>query len=67
MEPTVPNLPVYVRSPVSSPGGNTTRTADLFKELRTVTRNYPLADDVCGTFEATYQALESADMRQAAA
>ncbi|HMM82652.1 MAG TPA: hypothetical protein PJ998_05685 [Terrimesophilobacter sp.] len=47
--------------------GNATRTSALFNELRTVTRNYAIPDDVCGAFEATYQALESADRMQAVA
>ena len=41
-----------------------TSTSELFKELRTVTHNYAIPDDVCSAFEATYQALESADRQQ---
>ena len=43
-----------------------TSTSELFKELRIVTHNYAIPDDVCSAFEATYQALESADRQQVA-
>ena len=43
---------------------NGTSTSELFKELRTVTHKYAIPDDVCSAFEATYQALESADRQQ---
>ena len=43
-----------------------TSTSELFKELRTVTNNYAIPDDVCSAFEATYQALKSADKQQVA-
>ncbi|GAA4282610.1 hypothetical protein GCM10022261_01410 [Brevibacterium daeguense] len=42
------------------------RTAELFNELRTLTRNYAVPEDVCEAFRATYQALERADARYAA-
>ncbi|MFD1418840.1 iron-sulfur cluster repair di-iron protein, ric [Companilactobacillus keshanensis] len=32
-----------------------------FDQLRETTQNYAIPDDVCPTFEATYQMLESAD------
>ncbi|MDO5676437.1 MAG: hypothetical protein Q4G35_02890 [Propionibacteriaceae bacterium] len=35
--------------------------APYFAELRTVTSNYAIPDDVCETFEATYAALEQAE------
>lgn len=47
----------------ASKGAN---TAELFEELRVVTDNYAIPDDVCSAFEATYQALESADKQQVA-
>lgn len=31
---------------------------DILKELRRITDNYKIPDDVCGTFEKTYQKLE---------
>lgn len=43
-----------------------TRTAELFEELRTLTGNYALPADACEAFQATYQALESADAQYAA-
>ena len=43
-----------------------TRRSALFTELRAVTQNYAIPDDVCETFEATYQALERADRSQVA-
>jgi len=45
---------------------NTENTPALFQELRTVTDNYAIPDDVCEAFEATYHALERADKQQAA-
>lgn len=45
---------------------NPTHRSDLFTELRTVTDNYAIPDDVCEAFEATYQALERADRKHAA-
>ncbi|MDO5682749.1 MAG: hypothetical protein Q4G46_07975 [Propionibacteriaceae bacterium] len=36
-------------------------TKELFRELRTLTNDYAIPDDVCVTVEATYQALERAD------
>ncbi|WP_203568406.1 hypothetical protein [Aestuariimicrobium ganziense] len=43
---------------LSAPGADVTA---LFSELRTVTSGYAIPDDVCETFEATYQALEQAE------
>lgn len=43
------------------------RRSVLFAELRAVTQNYAIPDDVCETFEATYKALERADRSHAAA
>lgn len=40
---------------------NPTDTTSLFLELRTVTENYAIPNDVCEAFEATYRALERAD------
>ena len=45
---------------------NNARPSELFRELRTVTDNYAIPGDVCGAFEATYQALEQADKELAA-
>lgn len=42
------------------------RTSELFGELRAVTNNYAIPDDVCGAFEATYHALEQSDRELAA-
>ena len=41
--------------------GNSDRASELLAELRAVTDNYAIPDDVCGAFEATYHALEQAD------
>ena len=46
--------------------GSGARTIGLFEELRTLTKNYALPDDACEAYEATYQALQRADMRHAA-
>lgn len=46
---------------------NTANGPALFQELRTVTDNYAIPNDVCEAFEATYYALESADKQHAAA
>lgn len=46
---------------------NTTSTMTLFQELRTVTENYAIPNDVCEAFEATYHALERADKHLTAA
>lgn len=46
---------------------NPANTPALFQELRTVTDNYAIPNDVCEAFEATYHALERADKHQAAA
>jgi regulator of cell morphogenesis and NO signaling len=44
-----------------------TNTITLFQELRTVTENYAIPNDVCEAFEATYRALERADKHLTAA
>ena len=36
-------------------------TANLFWELRSVTRDYALPEDACEAFTATYSSLEAAD------
>lgn len=36
-------------------------TRALFDELRVVTNGYAIPDDVCETFEATYEALQKAE------
>ncbi|MDO5684160.1 MAG: hypothetical protein Q4G46_15215 [Propionibacteriaceae bacterium] len=41
-------------------------TGSLFEELRSVTSNYAIPDDVCETFEATYQALQQLDQEASA-
>ena len=41
----------------------TTHTMTLFQELRTVTEDYKIPEDVCEAFEATYHALERADQQ----
>lgn len=41
--------------------GPGTDAASLFAELRTVTDDFAIPDDVCETFEATYAALERAE------
>ncbi|WP_022870083.1 hypothetical protein [Yaniella halotolerans] len=46
---------------------NATNTPALFQELRTVTDNYAIPNDVCEAFEATYHALERADKQEQAA
>lgn len=46
---------------------NTETTPALFQELRTVTDNYAIPNDVCEAFGAMYQALERSDKQQAAA
>lgn len=45
---------------------NSARTSELFEELRAVTDNYFIPDDVCEAFEATYHALEQSDRERAA-
>lgn len=46
--------------------GDSDRTSALFTELRAVTDNYAIPNNVCGAFEATYQALEQSDQALAA-
>lgn len=46
---------------------NATNTPELFQELRSVTDNYAIPNDVCEAFEATYHALERADKQRAVA
>lgn len=45
---------------LAAPGAGTDIPA-LLGELRTVTNDYAIPDDVCETFEATYEALEQAE------
>lgn len=44
-----------------------TTAMTLFQELRSVTDNYGIPQDVCEAFEATYRALERADEHLTAA
>jgi len=44
-----------------------TNAMTLFQELRSVTDNYGIPQDVCEAFEATYRALERADKHLTAA
>lgn len=46
--------------------GDEAHNTGLFEELRAVTQNYAIPDDVCETFEAAYQALERADRHHSA-
>lgn len=46
--------------------GNSARTSELFGELRAVTDNYAIPNDVCGAFEAIYHALAQSDRELAA-
>ena len=46
--------------------GDAARTSELFTELRSLTKNYALPDDVCEAFKMTYETLESADQEQSA-
>lgn len=46
---------------------NTTHTMVFFQELRTVTKNYAIPNDVCDAFETTYHAPERADNHLTAA
>lgn len=46
---------------LQQPSNNATRKSALFTELRSVTDNYAIPNDVCGAFEATYQALAQSD------
>lgn len=43
------------------------RTRELFGELRRVTNDYAIPEDVCETFESTYRSLERADREMTAA
>ncbi|WP_425309952.1 hypothetical protein AADG42_14685 [Ammonicoccus fulvus] len=44
-----------------------TDSRPLFSELRAVTNNYAIPNDVCETFEAVYRALSRADAASSAA
>lgn len=46
---------------------NATTAVPLFQELRTVTGDYAIPEDVCEAFEATYRALKRADKQLTAA
>ncbi|MBG9984977.1 iron-sulfur cluster repair di-iron protein, ric [Aerococcaceae bacterium DSM 111022] len=41
------------------------KTTRVFKELRQVTSNYEMPNDVCETYEATFHMLEKMDQLQA--
>lgn len=46
---------------------NATAAVPLFQELRSVTEDYAIPEDVCEAFEATYRALQRADKQLTAA
>ena len=46
---------------------NTAVALTLFRELRSVTDNYAIPNDVCEAFETTYNALKRADKHLTAA
>ena len=51
---------------LGSAAGSGADTAPLFAELRTVTNDYAIPDDVCETFVATYESLQQVEAEAAA-